>query len=505
MYPQTNQKKIRITAYILLGVTICSIAFYFGQKGFLIISPDSNSKKTSIIHYSDELTATPVSVTGSSNLVQYGVYGVSSLGKNGIYSIQEAKVPSLLRNVRVNKSPDPRMVKTLGRNSLRNIVLSQKGIVSYSGTDTRKIEPLNITNDGLVNNVIQLPSYTDSTQVNPSTVCGIEDVTGGVQPSCYNAETNTRVYFAKIESKRVDITVSKDMSFFSVIDIARKQVFQYRPDGLTTTVELPKDIDFSQSSNGAIFSTSDQYIAIATGKDSRDSSDDRRSIDSDTIKDIPQTISILDIKTGTQVARYSYKDIFATSISLSPNGSFLAVTTANQTAFYATKNPKDNAFISPYITREVLWLSDTKVAITTQDEGIMIVEPLKRLGASLTPPSLIQPTAVSAYDPVRKVLYFTGFTSTIQGSSNPNAYVADLTKSATRLSAKSLSSFPYQGSGFYVDVLGGIATIQLTRYIEGDTSQIDTDVKNQAETYVRTHLGTAGYELRYSYIDAVVF
>jgi hypothetical protein len=483
----------RIVMFSLVVMTI-GLFYFIYSHGFLVAENYTKGNKVDYVRLSSNLSQTPGSSTDTSTFIPSGEYSVSSTRPEGSF-IETLTVPTFLRNVSTSKGGSYPLTETVTRNSLPYLFMSPSGIISTDLNDKMRTPSRSaISNDNYTESSIKdFPLYTESVQINASTVCGILG-TDPVQPSCFNVASGDMTYFKPILSKKSRLEIGDQR--FAVFDTDSNTSYLYDIQSKNEkSIKISSKANISKNNGKPLVSTSESSIAIVEGKDISSTNDNDEKI-----KGSNQALTILDAKSKQQITRKVFDSALIIGVSLSVDGNSIAVTTPTQTAFYDVKDLSKPGFIIPYVARSFYWLDGNNVIAATDSDGVFDVKIKDRSANSIIPYHTVRPTQLSFVS--GGALYFSGYVASIKGKGDPSGFRVPLNTPGSSSSMNALKRFPYQGDGFYIDVIDRTVFIQTTRYIDGVSSEIDTRSQEQALKYVRSHIKNIGdYKVSYVYVD----
>lgn len=475
------------------------LVWYLLTHGRLNIPSASKESVATYVRLEDGVAKTPEGTEQSGNIVPTGTYSVSIKDKDGNRIITNADVARLLMETTVDVKPTPRHITTIARNSLSDLIYTSRGLSSYEGASFRQLDPSNITNDSLKD--FELPTYPDfieKQQVNRSILVGFENASNGVQPLRYDAISGKVDFYpllSDVDPKKVYLNQTGNT--FALFDKGSGNIVAYDiSSSHTTSISLDNIDKVSENEGRPVFSVTSKRLAILIGPDFVASNDnDMELIEGD------HTVKIFDTSSKKIVKSLPLSSASVRDISLSSNGTYIAITTSTQTGIYNVKKGK-LIFSVPHSVEDFRWLNDDKFIFTSTSEGIFSGSMKDQSAQTLVSYKDVRPTSISFLE--GEELYFTGFNGTIPNADYPDAYKVSLSAAANKADFTSLRDFPHSGRGFYTDQLNGVVIVQLTRYTdeEGNSLGLDAEAKARAVSYVRSKLPDYPVgEIKYVYVN----
>lgn len=493
-------KKISITVVaLMLGYGL----YFVYSHGFVAIQDYTKGKDVASLEYSSGLSKSPSFTNGSPLFLSNSTYAVSSKASDGNVTTSEVQVPSFLQTASTPKRIAAKHIDTVSRYSLQQPIQEASGRVSSTDiTSVRQSDDKALSSDFFNERRIDImDSYESSVAFNASIICGTQLINDQTELSCYDNKTISKIVFPAIQNKRAVSLISNTGSFV-VYDSNKNDIFINNPTSKKQErVSLADGVDVSLNEGRPVLSANSALLAVVTGRDYRGSGDGEGE---NPIKEKAQSqdLILIDPKSNKELFQKNYSKTFITSISLSPNAKYIAVTTTNQTAFYRTDTGFDKPeYILPYRpSTDIVWQDDNRLVLTTETDGMLYGSITDKTFSTVVSYDTIRPTSVGFID--GNALYFTGFSAAIMGAKQPSLYRALLDTDNTVVSRASIEKFPHQGDGFYVDVIEKNIIIQLTRYREGNEYTISEETRKKALDYTASTLGeNNGYKVEYSYID----
>lgn len=495
MYPQ-QRKPIR--PYIVRGVILLAVVGVFGYiatHGRLDISKTS-SETVVVSRYSESLSNTPEYKTGSSHILSSGEYSIAtSLVDDGLF-VQQVDIPHFLQSFSAQNNSRSSKTSVLARNSNENIAIINGKVVSYDSTgNIRTPVPNNITNQAYSKSFDRsFPDFEYFKQISSSTVAGFVSSSTGQQPAIYDLSTSSVTFFPLIKSSGRYVSLSPDYGVFSALDTKKRELHTYNTKSGTESIfKLGGELSISSIGSRALFSSVGKHVAVVGGRSFEDTNDARKSIDGG-----DQVVYVFDTATNTRVFKKSFGSTVITGIVLSKSSDKIAIQTLSQTAVYSVSSG-DLLYTLPFPTSQLLWIDGSRFIAQTPENSIFIADGAAKTAKTLVPYSSVRPSKISFID--NGLVYFTGFSESIPGVAGSDIYSSEFDSEATQRSTNALTKFPYQGEGFYVDVLNNTPIVQLTRYRGLGKTIVDNTAKQAASSHVRENLGAdAVGDIVYTYI-----
>jgi hypothetical protein len=480
-----------VTAFIILTVGL--FVWYVGTHGRLTSDYVSQGSPLSYTNLSSGLR-TDVGLSSSrSTVLPSGTYSVSVSGNNGSRVVEIVTVPRFLFSVAINTRPVGRQVDTIARNSLTDIIQTEKGLSSFEGASFRPLNPSNITNENLEDfEDGNLPEFMESIQIDDRTIVGFTQSQGGVQPVRYDTVSRSVIYYPLINrANPTDVGLGRTGEEFWIFDKKTSELSTYSSSSNDATVISLKNTDKVATVDGRpLISISGNALAVLTGPDFVSSNDSDAEL-----TDGEYSIHLLDVATKRIQRTIEFDDTPVVTVAISTDERWLAASTPSQVGVFDIRTGR-LVFAIPHAMNEIRWIDDNRFIASTQQDGVLLADMRTKTSTSIVSYSDIRPTSISFIKD--DVLYFTGYSSRIDNAEYPDAYVADLIHEESPSSLAGLEGFPHQDEAFYVDYLSGIATVRLVRY----GSEADEKNRERAENYIRSKLpGIRDEKIRFVYID----
>lgn len=480
-----------VVALLLLGV-----GYYVYSHGRIDAS-QSKPQEITLVKQSSGLDTIPEFKSGSSHLLSSGTYSIAAPIRDGGLVVQQLTVPHFLQSVSVQNTGYSSYTKTVARNANENIAVVNGSVQSFDiGGNFRKPITNNISNDSYTRSVDQsFPDFEYFRQLSKDMVAGFVVSSNGQQPAVYNLSKKSVTYFPLIESRGRYVSISPDYGTFSALDSRQRELHMYDiRTGSEQLFKLGGELEISSIGSRALFSSRGDNVAIVGGRSFEDTNDANRSIDGG-----DQVVYVFDSSSGIELFSKSFGSTVVTGVVLSPSGNMITIQGLDQTGVYDVDSG-DLLFSLPFASNSIYWFEDTQFIAQTPENGLFQVNSSGKSAKTITPYTSVRPSKVSFIEDGS--IYFTGFAQSIRGVANANIYTSDLSKDSSNQNSNTLTKFPYQGEGCYVDVLDDTPVVQLTRYKSPGSVIIDQRAKQDAISYVRENLGDdVAKRIIYTYID----
>jgi hypothetical protein len=263
----------------------------------------------------------------------------------------------------------------------------------------------------------------------------------------------------------------------------------------TTSFSLQSTKDISKYDGQPLYSFEKDTVALVIGKDTV-SGGDAENPEGDT----NLTLFIRNIKDVDKKMEVPLGEGGVSDISLSPDASHIYIQNSQSSVIFNTTTGQVE-FRIPYPVGQFMWTKkDGDFVFVTMDSGIFKGSVEKNIAMNIVSYTAVRPTRISFIE--GGSVYFTGYTTKTDGNEDPDAYQVDLEKPSTSDSRSRLQNFPHQGENFYIDYLGNMLTVQLTRYIT-DTGASEADgARAAAIQYIRSRISNPqNYTVRYIFVD----
>jgi hypothetical protein len=492
-------KKLHMTRKQVIGgiitLVVLFIVWFIYSHGYVVNSPKVENSKVTYYSIDKNLKRMSIDSGSTKERLSSGEYFVKRPGSIDGFSVQSVSVPHWLQTVELKQAENGYKTDTLSRNSLVNVASKDNKIISYINDTYRTADKTNITNEagieGTLANYLELIS---SVQIDKFRIGGIMETGNGYQPVIYNIDKGTTKTFPLMNdfSETGLVAVPDGFGYY---DTEKNSISIYT-ESFAQEISL-KSYDISHKLGKAMFSYANNKLAIVTGLNLISSGDDEPE-DTDTTK---QEVITLNTKTQKKLRKFSFGDTLISGVSLSPNGANISIQAPESTAIFSVEDGK-RAVSIPYHTVESLWVTSEKIAINTNNDGILLSSVADKSTETIIPYSVIRPTKLSFAD--KDKLYFTGYNASIRGKANLDLYRSNLNeKISSKQDIANLKSFPHQANDYYIDILDDTITIQRTRYISGSNSSVSESALTSAKKYAKSVLGEDIKNHRYNltYVD----
>jgi hypothetical protein len=193
-------------------------------------------------------------------------------------------------------------------------------------------------------------------------------------------------------------------------------------------------------------------MAVTSGPSISTSNDDEADFDKS-----DHVVRLLNTDTKKEERSFSFPNGNVSDISLSPDSSRIAIQTLGSTGIYSVSTGEIE-FTIPYPVNEFIWSTNSDFVFITRSNGLFTGSVDSKEAKTIVSYNDVRPTDISFIE--GSVIYFTGYTGTIDNAKNPDSYRVDTSKNRSDTETAALRKFPYQGQGFYVDYLNNVVTIQ---------------------------------------------
>lgn len=487
--PYINRRAVKIVAGLFVGTLILVfVAFH----GFLTVNGLKSGASFTHSNFNGELSATSNKSTSSFNMLSSGDYSVQLPMKDGGTYTKHVSVPYFFMASTVNiQNKEPRL-EVVGRGVMARLAQTPQGLIGWNESGQRQpINQLSVDNSETeVSGSTFFPVLVKNFQINSRYVGGVSKTDDTYLPMFYDMYTDDTVSYDSVTSK--ELYSKAESAGFSLYDKAGSLISFYGPKSAKPASVKVKEF-LSRYNDTPLFSIGAEKSVIVTGGDVSVVNED------EDIKagDVNLKLSVISNKTGEPVKSKGFGKAQIQDVILSPDEKYVFIKTNRSMAVYNTSS-LDLLFVAPYVVNQFLWVNSDMFTFTSTDEGIFTGSVSKQEAYTVAPYSLIRPTQISYID--GDSIYFTAYSSSNEGSKKPDAYKASVKNSQTAATRDSLKAFPYQGDGYYVDLINGKVVVQLTKYIYSSGEVFSDEDKQKASEYILDTLGDTNIPVEYVFV-----
>lgn len=502
----------------LVSTIVLFTAWFIVFHGFIQLRNHDRQTLTQAYKFGSSLDYTIKESSNLPFLLASGNYTIQAPMKSGGIYLKDAPVPNFLGISTIEVPDYEAKVNPIGRRVASNIATSSRGLVSWEQNgEVYAIKPTDSSSNIDTQEPLDFDTFTNFSEspylvtLSDSTVAGLQKSGNGRMPSIYSFASDKTVNFPSIEAGVSELSIQLEPGGFSVYNKKNNNVAFYKPGSpnvVTKKVNQGDNIATNEGKPAYSFNAPKERLVVATGPnfDTVDTHDhgDEEEEEEHPLRSSEKNVTLMTFNTASdmRLAKIDLADAQVGGILSSPNGKYVAVSTESALSVYETDNLA-RVIALPYSgTDNMLWSDDNKLVAATAAGGVLKISPETKSAVSLIPYSVIRPTKLSFIK--GSSLYLTGYSTMNDDNSNPDAWVIDINSNTDKRQREQLRSFPHQGEGFYVDILNGVKTAMLSRYINADGVTVDTAAKESAIQYFRDKTGSSsGVRFIYSDIDLV--
>lgn len=466
-----NNKKIIISVFGL--IVFIYILFYISTHGNISIN---RSELQSVTYQKINDSGSTKNIDSNSVQLSSGSYFIRSVLKNGIVSTKQITVPRFLKTKVVNLNKNNKQAKTLALHSG-----SFAGPVDSNGVDTFNYSGDDSYSDFKteknINKNFNVPPFANFVYLSESLLAGYVQADTTVTPVTYNFTTNEANYLTPIElSKPTDpvavhgitnstfslFTNNNGLAIFNSSSPDKQKILKFN------------GYDISSYDNTALIDTSKKSIAFIEGEPQI------ISPDGDEVSDTSNVFTLISADFSGNIANsYVIKKNQIKSLYISPGSVYTAIQSNRAIDIYNESGTIMYSF--PETISDFKWVDDNSFIFTTNDKNhLLYYGNINGSTQSVYPKDTVNASYIS-YISVEKNVIFSAFPINNGVNNKPNIYSISLDKESKE---SSLSSFPYQGNGYYISELNSRVTLQLSRYISDDGYLYDAQGEKKAFEYL---------------------
>lgn len=487
--PYINRRAIKTVVSLFVGILIL---IFVALHGFLNVNGLKGGASFTHSSFNSELSATSGKSTSSFNMLSSGDYSVQIPMKNGGTYTKHVSVPYFFMSNSIDtKDKEPRL-EVIGRGVMARLAQTPQGLTGWNESGQRQlVNQLSVDNSETeVSGSTFFPNLVSNFQINSRYIGGVSKSDDTYLPLFYDMTADDTVSYDAITSK--ELYSKAESTGFSLYNKSEGSISLYRLNKTKpTSVKLKETL--SKYNDTPLFSTGTEKSVVVTGGDVSVINEDEDIKASD----VNLKLSVISNKTGDSIKSKGFSKAQIQDVLLSPDGKYVFIKTNRSMAIYDTAS-LNLAFVAPYVVNQFLWVNSDAFTFSSTDEGMFIGSVSKQEAYTVAPYSLIRPTQISYVD--GDSIYFTAYSSSNEGSKKPDAYKASIKDSQTAITRVSLKAFPYQGDGFYADLINGKVIVQLTKYVYSSGEIVSDEDKQKASEYILDNLGEVNIPTEYTYV-----